>query len=60
MDVGFKNLNIIPMGADKVLLKASGIAEVNSILSGAAEFFNSFFSSTIPWKKDCVKFERGA
>ena len=60
LDVGFKNLNIIPMGADKVLLKASGIAEVNSILSGAAEFFNSFFSSTIPWKKDCVKFERGA
>jgi len=60
LDAGFENLNIIPMGADKVLLKASGIAEVNSILSAAAEFFNSFFSATIPWKKESVKFERGA
>jgi len=32
LDAGFKNLNIIPMGADKVLLKASSIEEVSFIL----------------------------
>jgi hypothetical protein len=57
---GFESLNLIPMGADKVMVKASGIDEVKSILSGAAEFFNSLFSSFTPWNKDCRKFERGA
>jgi hypothetical protein len=59
-DAGFENLIIIPLGADKVLLKASDDSDVHSLLSGAANFFNSFFYSIFPWKPDCIKFERGA
>lgn len=59
-DADFDSLNIIPMRADKVLVKATGIDEVKSILSRAAEFFNSLFSSIKPWNKEDIKFERGA
>jgi len=60
LDAGFNTLNIIPLGADRVLLKSCGEEDVNSILSGASEFFMSFFSSVQPWNNDNLKFERGA
>jgi len=60
LDAGFNNLIIIPMGADRVLLKSSGDEDVNSILSGAAKFCMPFFSSVTPWNSNNMKFERGA
>lgn len=60
LDVGFENLVIIPLDADKVLLKCSGDSDVNSILTCAADFFKSFFTNVVGWNQDCVKFERGA
>jgi len=59
VDVGFDNLDIIPMGADGVLLKSSGGGNVNLILSDATYFFNSFFTSIASWNCNNVKFERG-
>jgi len=59
LDAGFENLDIIPMGADKVLLKSSNDIDVNSIIIGAADIFKSFFTSIHAWNNQCVKFERG-
>jgi len=52
LDAGFENLIIIPMGADKVFLKATSDLDVRTILSGASDFFQSFFSSSVTWKID--------
>lgn len=38
-DAGFDSLDLIPMGADKVLVRSSDNREVSSILSEASEFF---------------------
>ena len=59
-DAGFENLDIIPMGADKVLLRTDDDSDVNIMLSEASEFFNNFFSKPVKWKKDVVVRERGA
>jgi hypothetical protein len=48
------------MGADKVFLKSNDASDVTTILTGAADFFNSFFTNTATWNKKCIKFERGA
>lgn len=49
------------MGEDKVMLKSSDVADVNSILTGAVEFFASFFFTSVhAWNNECVKFERDA
>lgn len=59
-DAGFENLDIISMGADKVLLKTEDESDVNVILSEAASFFASFFTNIVKWKKEVVFRERGA
>jgi len=59
-DAGFDSLLIIPLGADKVLLRSPDGRDVNSILSEAPIFFNIFFSNPTRWNKDLVVQERGA
>jgi hypothetical protein len=59
-DAGFSSLDLIPLGADKVLLRSSDEREVSSILSEAAEFFDHFFSTYVRWNKNIIVRERGA
>jgi hypothetical protein len=59
-DAGFDKLEIIPLGADKVLLRLEDGGDINSVLTEAAEFFNNFFSNPVRWKKEMVARERGA
>jgi len=59
-DAGFENLDIIPLGADKVLLRTDDDSDVNIMLSEASKFFDNFFSKPVKWKKDVVVRERGA
>jgi len=59
-DAGFDKLVIIPLGANKVLLKTLDDGDVSSLLSGAADFFNNFFSKPVRWNKDMLFRERGA
>jgi len=56
----FEKLVIIPLGANKVLLRMEDDSDVSSILTDAAEFFNNFFSHPVSWKKDLAVHERGA
>ena len=59
LDAGFENPEIIPMGADKVYLRSSDVVDVNSLLSGAADFFKAFFNVIESWNGKYGKFERG-
>jgi len=59
-DVGFKELDIIPMGADKVFVSSLPQTDVSTIIDGAKDFFNHFFSSFVRWDKQFVPFQRGA
>lgn len=59
-DAGFENLDIIPLGADKVLLRTEDDSDVNLLLAEASEFFANFFSNIMNWRKDMVVRERGA
>jgi len=58
-DAGFDKLVIIPLGANKVLLKTLDDGDVSSLLSGATDFFNNFFSKPVWWNKDMLFRERG-
>jgi len=53
-------LVIIPLGADKVLLRSPDGGDVISILSEAPDFFNLFFSNPTRWNKEGCLHERGA
>jgi hypothetical protein len=59
-DAGFEKLDIIPLGADKVLLRMEDDGDVRSVFNGASEFFEIFFVNPIKWKKELVFRERGA
>ena len=59
-DVGFEKLVIIPLGADKVLLRSEDEEDVSIIMLEAADFFDNFFSTPKKWNKDFVVRESGA
>jgi hypothetical protein len=44
-DVGFNDLDIIPMGADKVFVRSLTEIDVATVVDGAKEFFNLVFSN---------------
>jgi len=46
-DAGVEQLDLIPMGADKVLLRMEDDRDVSSVLSDAADFF--LILSSIIW-----------
>jgi len=56
MDAGFNDLNIFPMGADKVFISTTQQLEVMSVINGAGEFFNMLFVNFNLWNKDSVSF----
>jgi len=59
-DAGFKDVDIIPIGADKVFVQSLSGADVSVIVDKAREFFDFIFSNLVPWKEEIVSFQRGA
>jgi len=59
-DAGFEKLDIIPLGADKVIVRSPDGEDVSAIFSEAPHFFNNFFSTLVKWNKNVLIHERGA
>lgn len=59
-DAGFKDVNIIPLGEDKVFVHSLSDVSVIDIVGKAKQFFNLIFSSMSIWKKGVLPFHRGA
>jgi len=59
-DAGFSDIDITPLGADRVFLRSLSGADVSSILSEAGDFFAHFFSNVSPWVKKALPFQMGA
>ena len=59
-DASVADLDVIPLGADRVFICSSSDVEVSTILEGASEFFANIFSNILRWDKNLVPFQRGA
>jgi len=59
-DAGFKDIDVIPLGADKVFVHSLSGANVTEVVNEARPFFDLIFSSLIGWTKDVMPFQRGA
>lgn len=55
-DAGFVELDIIPLGADRVFLRSTNEKETFSVLEEAKEFFNLLFTNFVRWNKEVVPF----
>ena len=55
-DVGFVDLDIIPMGADRVFLQSTSEKETLVVLEEAKEFFDLLFSNIVQWDKEVVQY----
>jgi len=58
--VGFKDIDIIPVGADKVFMHSLSDVNVSEIVGVAKPFFNLIFSSMSKWDEAVMPFQRGA
>lgn len=58
--VGFENLDIIPLGANEVLVRSNDNEDVSIILSKTSDFFDHFFSKSDKWNKETLIRERGS
>ncbi|GAU43941.1 hypothetical protein TSUD_284480 [Trifolium subterraneum] len=59
-DAGFTGLVIIPLGANKVLIRSVSVSDAATVIDGAREFFNLVFSNLVRWNKEVVSSQRGA
>lgn len=59
-DAGFTDIDIIPMGADKVFIQSLSDSDVLKTVEETYEFFNHFLSNYVRWNKKVVPFQRGA
>ena len=59
-DAGFKDVDIIPLGADKVFMHALSDRDLYEIVMEMKPFFNMIFSNMVRWKKEVIPFQRGA
>lgn len=59
-DVGFKDVDIIPLGADRVFLHSLSDVHIADIVGEAKPFFDLLFSSSSKWNKELIPFRRGA
>jgi hypothetical protein len=59
-DADFKDIDIIPLGADKVFIHSLSGAIVSEIVGAAKHFFDLIFSSLYVWDKAVLPFQRGA
>jgi len=60
VDVGVENIDIIPLGADRVFIRSLSKVNVSTILNDAKDFFCSFFTNIVCWDKKVVLFQQGA
>lgn len=58
-DAGFKDIDIIPLGADKVFVHSLSSTNVSDIVGEAKQFFNLIFSNLVWWDKTVIPFQRG-
>jgi len=59
-DAGFKDINIIPFGADKVFVHSLSDVSIVDIVGKARPFFDLIFSSISKWEKRVMPYHRGA
>jgi hypothetical protein len=59
-DAGFKELDLLHLGGDKVLVRSPERADVLSVLDQAKDFFRLCFSHWVQWEKAVIPFQRGA
>lgn len=59
-DAGFLNIDITPLGADRVFIRSLANVDVVSIFNEASVFFAHFFTDLAPWVKKVMSFQRGA
>ncbi|MCH87933.1 hypothetical protein A2U01_0008814, partial [Trifolium medium] len=60
VDAGFKDLVLIPMGADKVFVRSSEGVDAMVTVNNAKEFFQLLFSNWMRWEMDALPYRRGA
>ncbi|MCI59800.1 DUF4283 domain protein, partial [Trifolium medium] len=48
-DAGFHELDILPLGADKVFVRSVSGIDVATVVGNAKEFFNLFLSDWVRW-----------
>ena len=59
-DVGFRDVDIIPLGADKVFIHSLSEVDIMQTVADAKQFFDLLFSNIVRWDKMAVPFQRGA
>jgi len=59
-DAGFEDIDIIPLGADKVFIRCISNCDVMKTVTEAHDFFNLLFTKPVRWNQNVIKFERGA
>jgi len=59
-DVGFTDLDIIPMGADRIFIRSLFAGDVLQNIEVESEFFNLILANVKKWDKIAVPFQRGA
>jgi len=59
-DVGFNDINIIPLGVDKVFIHSLSGMDVSDTVWKEKQFFDLLFSRIICWDKAVLPFQRGA
>lgn len=59
-DAGMLDIDITPLGADKVFLRSKSEVSITTMLHDAKEFFAHFFINIVWWEKNIEPFQRGA
>jgi hypothetical protein len=59
-DAGFKELDILHLGGDRVLVRSPEGADVLKVFDQARDFFTLCFSHWVRWEKTVIPFQRGA
>jgi len=59
-DAGFKDIELILLGADKVFVQSLSAVSASEIVREAKQFFDLIFASMVRWDKEAMPFQRGA
>jgi len=59
-DAGFRDVDIIPLGADKVFIHSLSEVDIMQTVTDAKQCFDLLFSNLVRWDKAAVPFHRGA
>ena len=59
-DAGFKDIDIIPLGADKVFVHSLSNIDMSEVVHEAKQFFDLIFSNLTGWTKILLPYQKGA